>query len=113
MRKRRLHGEEISAPAFPTAGAVKDSWRKMVENGELSLGVPCAPFTFTQYSITNGQLDKSHVVVTGRKFPLVELRKKFLANHEGYMRFSTDQKVDAMCVDDLWDMMSKWNEDPQ
>ena len=111
MRKRKLHGGEISAPAFPTAGAIKDSWRKMVENEELSLGVPCAPFTLTQYSITNGQLEKSHIVVMGRKFPLDELRKKFLANHERYMRLSTDEEVSAMCVDDIQDMMSKWNED--
>lgn len=61
MRKRRLHVWEVSAPASPTAGAVKDSWKKMVENGELPLGVPCIPFTLTQYSITNGQLDKSQL----------------------------------------------------
>jgi hypothetical protein len=47
MRKRRLHGGEISAPACPTVGAVKDSRRRMFENGNLSLEVPCAPFTLT------------------------------------------------------------------
>ena len=83
----------------------------MFENGELSLGVPCAPFTLTQYSIANGQLEKSHIVVTGRKFPLIELRKKFLANHERYMRLSTDEEIDAMSVENLQGMMSKWNED--
>lgn len=80
MRKRRLHGGEISAPAPPTAGAVKDNWRKMVE-GELSLGVPCAPFTMSQYSVTDGRLEKE-ITVTGRKFPLEELRKKLLARQE-------------------------------
>ena len=111
MRKRRLHGGEISAPTCPTVRAVKESLRKMFENGELSLGVPCAPFTLTYYSIANGQLEKSHIVVTGRKFPLIELRKKFLVNHERYMRLSTDEEIDAMSVEDLQDMMSKWNED--
>ena len=111
MRKRRLHGGEISAPAYPTVATVKDSWKRMFENGELSLGVPCAPFTLTQYSIANGQLEKSHIVVTGRKFSLIELRTKFLANQEKYMHLNTDEEIDAMSVEDLQVMMSKWNED--
>ena len=67
----------------PTAGAVKDNWRKMVE-GELSLGVPCAPFTMSQYSVTDGRLEKE-ITVTGCKFPLEELRK-LLARQERFMR---------------------------
>lgn len=59
MRKRRLHGGEISSPAYPTVGAIKDSWRKMVENGNLSLGVPCAPLTLIQYNVANGQVEKN------------------------------------------------------
>ena len=65
----------------------------------------------TQYSITNGQLEKTNTVVTGRKFPLVKLRKKLLANHERYMRLHTDDEVDVMTLDDLRHMMSKWSED--
>ena len=70
MRKRRLYSGEISAPAPPTAGAVKDSWRKMVEKGELSLGVPCAPFTQSQHSIANGKLEKREITITSPSFHL-------------------------------------------
>ena len=110
MRKRRLHGGEISAPAPPTAGAVKDSWRKMVEKGELSLGVPCAPFTLSQYSIANGKLKKREITVTGRKFPLEDLRKKLLASQEKYMRLQTDEEVRTMSAQDICDKMLQWNE---
>lgn len=110
MRKRRLHGGEISAPTYPTVGAIKDSWRKMVENGDLSLGVPCAPFNLIQYNVANGQVEKTETIVMGRKFPLLDLRKKLLASNEKYMRLHTDEEISAMSVDDLRDMMSKWNE---
>ena len=93
MRKRRLHGREISAPAPPTARAVKDSWKKMVEKGELSLGVPSAPFTLSHYSITNGKLEEREITVTGRMFSSKDLRKKLLANQERYMRHApTDRR---------------------
>lgn len=46
----------------------------------------------------------------GRKFHLIELRKKFLASHEKYMRLHTDEQISAMSVEDLRDMMSKLNE---
>ena len=79
----------------------------MFEDGKLSLGVPCAPFSLTQYSIANGELEKSQIVVTGCKFPLTELRTKFLANHERYMRLNTDEEIDAMSVEDLQDKVDR------
>ena len=93
MRKKRLHGGEISATAPPMAGAVKDRWRKMVEKGELSLGVPCAPLTLSQYSTANGKLEKREITVTGHKFPLEDFRRKLLASQERYMRLQTDDEV--------------------
>ena len=94
----------------PTAGAVKESWKKMVEKGELSLGVPCAPFTLSQYSIANGKLEMREITVTGRKFPLEDLRKKLLANQERYMRLQTDEEVSTMSAQDIRDKLSQWNE---
>ena len=40
MRKRRLNGGEISAAVPPSMAKVKESWREMVQNEEISLGVP-------------------------------------------------------------------------
>ena len=66
-----------------------------MEKGELSLGVPCAPFTLSQYSIANGKLKKREITVTGRKFPLEDLRKKLLASQERYRCLQT--KKSAKC----------------
>ena len=111
MRKRRLHGGEISAPTTPTVSAVKDNWQEMVRNGELSLGVPCAPFSLTHYVINNGQLEQKVVAVTGRKFPLTDLRKRLLASHEKYMRLSTDKQINTMPANKLNAMMTQMHED--
>lgn len=111
MRKRRLHGVEISAPTTPTVSAVKDNWQEMARNGELSLGVPCAPFSLTHYVINNGQLEQKVVAVTGRKFPLTDLKKRLLASHEKYMRLSTDEQINTMPADELKAMMTQMHED--
>ena len=111
MQKRKLHGGEISAPTFPTVKAVKDKWREMVETKELSLGVPCAPFTLNHYVITNGQLERKKVVVTGHKFPLRELSKKLLTSHEKYMRLNTDEEINMTSTDELKAMTTLLHED--
>ena len=112
MRKRRLHGGEISAPTTPTVSAVKDNWQEMVRNGELSLGVPCAPFSLTHYVIiNNGQLEQKVVAVTGHKFPLTDLRKWLLASYEKYMRLSTDEQINIMPANELKVMMMQMPKD--
>ena len=83
----------------------------MVKNGDISLGVPCAPFSLTHYIINSGQLEQKVVVITGRKFPLKELRKRLLVNHEKYMRLSTDDQINTMPADELKGMMTLLQED--
>lgn len=39
VQKRKLIGGEISVPSTPTPTVIKEEWKKMVESGELSLGV--------------------------------------------------------------------------
>ena len=83
----------------------------MVEKGEISLGVPCAPFTLTSFNVTDGQLEKKQIVVTGRKFPLKELREKLLNKQEKYMRLNTDTELDEMSTEELKLKLSKTQED--
>lgn len=68
-------GGEVSAAQNPPPNVLQQQWKAMVDSGQLSLGIPCAPFTLVHYSTKNGQLEKNEVVVTGRKFPLSELRE--------------------------------------
>ena len=81
----------------------------MVEKGDLSLGVPCAPTTLTHYTTKNGQLEAKEVVVFGRKFPLTEVREKLLKKHEDYMRLNTDDEIDNMGTDELKLQASHFN----
>ena len=94
-RKRRLLGGEVSAAQNPPPNVFQQQWKAMVDSGQLSLGIPCAPFTLVHYSTKNGQLEKNEVVVTGRKFPLSELREKLLKKQEKYMRLHTDDGMIA------------------
>ena len=45
--KRKLPGGEISVPTNPPVSTIKLQWQEMIQSGELSLGVPCAPFQLT------------------------------------------------------------------
>ena len=99
--KRRLPGGEISAPADPPPHVIKKEWMKMIETGELSLGLPCVSYKLVRYTPKDGQLEKHEVTVTGRKFPLTEIRRKLLAKHERYMRLQTDEEIEAMTITSL------------
>ena len=111
MRKRRLHGGEVSVPTLPTASTVKKSWRNMVESGQLSLGIPCAPFTLTHYVVHHGELVQQDTTIHGRKFPLKELRQKLLQNQEPFMRLSTDEEIQQMSLEDLHSTLQERGED--
>lgn len=77
MRKKATR-RELSAPSFPSLASVNESWKEMVDSGQLWLGVPWAPFALTHYSVNSGHLERKQSVVTGRKFPLKDLRQKLL-----------------------------------
>lgn len=98
IKKRKLIGGEISVPSTPTPATIKDEWKKMVQSGEVSLGVSCVPYKMEKFSTKNGKLERTEIAVFGRKFPLLDLRKKFLAEHEPYMRLQTDEQIDAMSL---------------
>ena len=70
VQKRKLIGGEISVPSTPTPAIIKDEWKKMVESAEVSLGVSCVPYKIEKFSTKNGLLEKTEIVVFGRKFPL-------------------------------------------
>lgn len=73
----------------------------MIESGKLSLGLPCVSYKLVRYTPKDGQLEKHEVTVTGRKFPLTEIRRKLLAKHERYMRLQTDEEIEAMTESSL------------
>lgn len=109
VRRRKLVGGEISSAATPTPASLQEEWQKMVQSGELSLGRPCVPYTMTKYSAMNGGLERVELTIVGRKFPLLEIRKKLLAKHEKYMRLNTDTEIDSMSHSDLQSLSSLYH----
>ena len=101
MSRRRLVGGEISSAATPTAATLKEEWKKMVRFEELSLGRPCVPYTITKFAAKDGGVERVQLTITGRKFPLLEIRKQLLAKHEKYMRLNTDTEIESMTFNDL------------
>ena len=51
-----------------------------------------------KFSTKNGQLVKTEIDISGRKFSLLDLRKKFLTEHEQFMRLQTNAQIDAMSL---------------
>ena len=98
VSRKRLSGGEVSSPVPPTCTCyvVKKTWNDMIENGILSLGLPCVPFTLTRLVVWEGSLHEDEIPVYGRKIPLLELRKKFLQCQEKWMRLSTDEELAKM-----------------
>lgn len=98
--------KEILASTSPTAASVKSLWKELVKSGEISIGVPCAPYTVTHYSAQEDQLITKKIIVRGRKFRLKELRQKLLKRHEKYMQLNTDEEIETMSLEQLQSQVS-------
>ena len=43
-RRRQLLGGEMSVPSAPTPKVLMNEWKKLIDDGEISLGRPCVPY---------------------------------------------------------------------
>jgi len=76
-RKLKTPGASVSFPCHHSVEGVKEDWAKMVDDGTLTLGEPCAPQTLTKRSIVNGELTTQEETVYGRKIPFTSIRQTF------------------------------------
>lgn len=53
VRRRRLLGEEILFPSTPTPDVIKNEWKKLIDDGEMS---PCVPYNMVWYATKDGEL---------------------------------------------------------
>mgnify|MGYP000220579222 FL=1 len=66
-----------------TSAAIRETLRKKIANREYHLGEIIAPKTYQKLTLdSNGTLKKECFTVSGRKIPLLEIRKTRLAKHE-------------------------------
>ena len=72
-----------------------------VESGEYVLGEMIVPPTFKKVTLTKeGHLKTETFTVSGRKIPLLEIRKRMLKEHESL-------EIMRSCKDDLYDSMTE------
>ena len=69
-----------------------DTLKLKIEQGEYSLGQIVVPQNFTKTSIKDGKMITEEVSISGRKFPLKDIRKNLLIRHTRYMCLTTDEE---------------------
>ena len=70
-----------------------DNLKLKIEQGEYSLGQTVVPQNFTKTAIKDGKMITKEVSISGRKFPLEDIRKNLLIHHTKYMHLTTDLQI--------------------
>ena len=100
---------QVSVPVHRTVEGVKEDWKEMIKLGKLTLGEPCYPQTLCKYTIQNGELKKSEIVVYGRKISLLEIREKLLHRHESIMHLQTEEEIACLSKECLLELYKQRN----
>ena len=101
---KKTFGGEITTPVPRTSAAIRETLRKKIANGEYRLGEIVAPKTYQKLTLdSDGTLKKECFTVSGRKIPLLEIRKNLLAEHEemGLVRDHSEAHYEAMTYEEL------------
>jgi len=74
----------------------------MVADGRLKVGEPCTPYTMARFKTSKeGRLYEQSITISGRKFPLLEIRTEMLEQHQQYMHLYSDDDIQAMTANEL------------
>ena len=73
-----------------------DTLKLKIEQGDYSLGQIVVPQNFTKTAIKDGKMITEEVSISGRKFPLEDIRKNLLIRHTKYMRLTTNEEFANM-----------------
>lgn len=87
-----------------TSAAIRETLKKKIANGEYRLGEIVAPKSYQKLILdSNGTLKKERFTVSGRKIPLLEIRKNLLTEHEemGLVRDHSEAHYEAMTYKEL------------
>ncbi|XP_078384061.1 uncharacterized protein LOC144666512 [Oculina patagonica] len=111
---RRMQGGEISVPVQQTNSEIRETLMSKIESGEYILGEMIVPQTFKKVTLTKeGKIKTETFTVTGRKIPLLDIRKNMLKEHEamGLMRIRSDSDYDLMTEDEISSRLKQLGED--
>ena len=114
--RRRLNktfGGEISTPVPRTSKALRDTLRQKIADGEYQLGEIITPKCYKKLSLhPDGTLKEEYYWVSGRKIPLLDIRKKLLEEHEkeGLVRDHSDAHYDKMTIEEITNRLKELGE---
>ena len=78
-RLKKFFGGEVTTPVPRTIAAIREALRQKLDNGEYRLGEVVTPKSYKKLTLNpDGTLKEEYFTVSGRKIPLLEIRKNIL-----------------------------------
>ena len=112
-RLNRAFGGEITTPVPRSSTAIREALRQKIANGEYRLGEIIAPKCYKKLSLhPDGTLMEEYFTVSGRKIPLLDIRKNLLEQHEkeGLVRDHSDAHYEGMTDAELVNRLKELGE---
>ena len=100
-----MPGQEISMLTLPTVNRVKQERDDLIQDGEILLGEPCAPYTLTRWTVNKREVEENNIEVYGS-----DVRKKLLEAQEELMHLETDEQLERKTREELVHKLVKANE---
>ena len=112
-RLNRTFGGEITTPVPRTNKEIQQTLQAKIESGEYCLGEAVVPRQYKKLVIDfNGTLVEEEFTVSGRKIPLLEIRKRLLWKHEkeGLIRKHSDEHYNNMTDEEVRKQLTQLEE---
>ena len=100
----RMYGGQITTPVPRTTAAIRETLKSKIMNGEYRLGEIITPRRYKKLLLhPDGTLKEEYFTVSGRKVPLLEIRKILLEEHEkeGLVRDHSEGHYNAMATEEI------------
>lgn len=107
LPRRRLNksfGREITTPVSCASAATRETLQQKLDNGEYCLGEVVTPKSYNKLTMNSaGTLKEEYFTVSGRKIPLLEIRKNIFCQQEkdGLVRDHSDAHYETMTYEDI------------
>ena len=112
-RLNQLYGGQITTPIPRTNATIQKNLRAKILNGEYRLGEFITPRRCRKLMLRpNGTLKEEYFTVSGRKIPLLEIRRVLLEEHEkqSLVRDHSEGHYNAMATEEIKSRLTELGE---
>ena len=112
-RLNRMYGGGITTPVPRTNAAIQETLKSKILNGEYRLGEIITPRRYKKLMLhPDGTLKEEYFTVSGRKIPLLEIRKVLLEEQEkeGLVRDHSDGHYNEMATEEIKSRLTELGE---